>query len=93
MDFIVARFGNIYGYIATGKDRAVGFMPGYKETLDHLKKKDENFTYAKPDELAVHEHQRDWTAKDRIYYNKLKHYKEIDTIQFFNTLRKAQGRC
>ena len=76
MDFVVARFNDMYGYISTGKDKSYGFDFGFRDTLDHLRKKCKNFTYARPEELAVSEHQREWTQKDLIYYNKLKHLYE-----------------
>ena len=72
MDFIIARFNDTYGYISTGKDQSRGFDWGHKDIVDKLEKKFGDFTYATPEELALDEHQREWTQKDRIYYNKLK---------------------
>lgn len=92
MDYIVTRFGNSYGYISTGKTKDHGFMPSYKEVMEHLKKKDKGFTYAAPEELAVNDHQREWTAKDRIYYNKLKFFKQKDDVQFINFLSRGLDR-
>lgn len=92
MDFIVARFNDTYGFISTGKDRSVGFEWGYKDVLKKLEKKDKNFTYACPEELAVHDHQREWTQKDRIYYNKLKHYSDKYNIQLALTINKGYER-
>ena len=76
MDFIVARFNDIYGYMSTGKDKSYGFNYDRQKLLEKLEKKDKNFTYATPEELALSEHQREWTQKDLIYYNKLKHLYE-----------------
>ena len=92
MDYIVTRFGNTYGYISTGKDKEHGFAPSYQEIIENLGKKDKNFTYATPEELAVHDHQREWTAKDRIYYNKLKFFKQKDDIQYINFLTRGLER-
>lgn len=89
MDFIVARFNNIYGYISTGKDKAHGFKPSYQEVIQHLESKDKDFTYATPEELAVHDHQREWTQKDRVYYNKLKFFKQKDDVQFVEFLTRG----
>lgn len=72
MDYVVARFNDTYGYLSTGKDKSYGFEWGYQDVMEKLEKKYGNFTYATPEELAVHNHQREWTAKDKIYYNKLK---------------------
>ena len=61
---------------------------------DKLEKKDKNFTYAKPDELAVHDHQREWTQKDRIHLNKLKFlydrwdYQRIQVLIFKNGVER-----
>lgn len=92
MDYIISRFGNTYGYISTGKDKMYGFAPSYQEIIDSLEKKDKNFTYATPEELAVHDHQREWTQKDRIYYNKLKYIKQVDDRQYINCLIKGYER-
>ena len=86
MDFIIAKFSNKYGYISTGKDKSHGFAPSYQEIIDSLNKKEKDFTYATPEELAVHDHQREWTQKDKIYYNKLKYLQQKDDIQFINFL-------
>lgn len=72
MDYVITRFNDTWGYISTGKDKSYGFEWGYKDIINKLEKKDKSFTYATPEELAVHDHQREWTAKDKIYYNKLK---------------------
>lgn len=72
MDVLIARFNDTWGYISTGKDRSYGFEWGYKDIIDKLEKKDKDFTYATPEELALNDHQREWTQKDRIHLNKLK---------------------
>lgn len=72
MDVLIARFNDTWGYISTGKDKSYGFEWGYKDIIDKLEKKDKDFTYAAPEELALNDHQREWTQKDRIYLNKLK---------------------
>lgn len=72
MDVLIARFNDTWGYISTGKDKSYGFEWGYKDIIDKLEKKDKDFTYATPEELALNDHQREWTQKDRIYLNKLK---------------------
>lgn len=72
MDYVVARFNDTYGYLSTGKDKSYGFEWGYKDIIDKLEKKDKDFTYASPEELALNDHQREWTQKDRIHLNKLK---------------------
>ena len=72
MDFLITRFNDTWGYISTGKDKSYGFEWGYKDVINKLEKKDKNFTYASPEELALSDHQREWTQKDRIYLNKLK---------------------
>lgn len=72
MDVLIARFNDTWGYISTGKDKSYGFEWGYKDIIDKLEKKDKNFTYATPGELALNDHQREWTQKDRIHLNKLK---------------------
>lgn len=72
MDVLIARFNDTWGYISTGKDKSYGFEWGYKDIIDKLEKKDKNFTYATPEELALNDHQREWTQKDRIHLNKLK---------------------
>ena len=72
MDVLIARFNDTWGYISTGKDKSYGFEWGYKDIIDKLEKKDKDFTYASPEELALNDHQREWTQKDRIYLNKLK---------------------
>lgn len=92
MDYIVTRFGNTYGFISTGKDKEHGFATSYQEIIDSLEKKDKDFTYATPEELAVCDHQREWTAKDRIYYNKLKFFKQKDDIQYINFLTRGLER-
>lgn len=90
-DFIVARFGNTYGYLSTDKEHNSGFSLSYKDTIETLEKKYGDFTYANPEELPVHEHQREWTKKDRIYLNKLKFLKDIDDIQYARILSIGQG--
>lgn len=71
LNFIIAQ--------SYGKDKSHGFDWEYKDIIDKLEKKDKCFTYASPEELALNDHQREWTAKDRIYYNKLKyHYKQLE---------------
>lgn len=72
MDVLIARFNDTWGYISTGKDKSYGFEWGYKDIIDKLEKKDKDFTYATPEELALNDHQREWTQKDRIHLNKLK---------------------
>lgn len=72
MDVLIARFNDTWGYISTGKDKSYGFEWGYKDIIDKLEKKDKDFTYASPEELALNDHQREWTQKDRIHLNKLK---------------------
>lgn len=72
MDYVVTRFNDTWGYISTGKDKSYGFEWGYKDIIDKLEKKDKDFTYASPEELALNDHQREWTQKDRIHLNKLK---------------------
>ena len=72
MDVLIARFNDTWGYISTGKDKSYGFEWGYKDIVDKLEKKDKDFTYATPEELALNDHQREWTQKDRIHLNKLK---------------------
>lgn len=72
MDVLIARFNDTWGYISTGKDKSYGFEWGYKDIINKLEKKDKNFTYASPEELALNDHQREWTQKDRIHLNKLK---------------------
>ena len=72
MDVHIARFNDTWGYISTGKDKSYGFEWGYKDIIDKLEKKDKDFTYATPEELALNDHQREWTQKDRIHLNKLK---------------------
>lgn len=74
MDFIVTRINDTWGYISTGKDKSYGFDWEYKDIINKLEKKDKNFTYASPEELALNDHQREWTQKDRIFFNKLKHH-------------------
>lgn len=91
-DFIIARFNNTYGYLSTGKDKAYGFEWGYKNIIQKLEKKYGEFTYATPEELAVHDHQREWTAKDRIYYNKLKYLYEKFNIQMTIIMNEELGR-
>lgn len=92
MDFIIAKFSNKYGYISTGKDKSFGFEWGYKDIVDKLEKKDKDFTYATPEELAVHDHQREWTQKDRIYYNKLKYFHEKYSVQMALVINAAHVR-
>ena len=89
-DFIVARFNDTYAYLSTGKDKAYGFDWGYKDIIKTLEKKYGDFTYASPEELAVHDHQREWTAKDRLYYNKLKHLSDKYNIQLALTINNAR---
>ena len=72
MDVLIARFNDTWGYISTGKDKSYGFEWGYKDIVDKLEKKDKDFTYATPEELALNDHHREWTQKHRIYLNKLK---------------------
>ena len=72
MDVLIARFNDTWGYISTGKDKSYGFEWGYKDIIDKLEKKDKDFTYATPEELALNDHQREWTQQDRIHLNKLK---------------------
>lgn len=72
MDVLIARFNDTWGYISTSKDKSYGFEWGYKDIIDKLEKKDKDFTYATPEELALNDHQREWTQKDRIHLNKLK---------------------
>lgn len=72
MDVLIARFNDTWGYISTGKDKSYGFEWGYKDIIDKLEKVDKDFTYATPEELALNDHQREWTQKDRIHLNKLK---------------------
>ena len=73
MDFVVARFHDKYGFISTDKNKKHGFDIDYKHLMKRLEEFDKDFTYTTPEELAVHDHQREWTAKDRIHYNKLKY--------------------
>lgn len=91
MDFIVARFNDTYGYISTGKDKSYGFDQSYRGIIETLRKTGDGFTYAKPDELAVHEHQREWTQKDRIFYNKLKHLYDGYNYELIKVLNMARG--
>lgn len=91
MDFIVARFNDTYGYLSTGKDKSYGFEWGYQDVIKKLEKKDKDFTYATPEELAVHDHQREWTAKDRIHYNKLKFYYDRYNYQMTQVLMMRKG--
>lgn len=72
MDFIVAKFDDTYGYMSTGKDKSYGFSFDYAKVWEKLEKLDPNFTFATPEELALRSHQREWTQKDRVHYNKLK---------------------
>ena len=90
MDFIIARFNDTYGYISTGKDRKYGFEWEYKDVIQKLEKKYGDFTFAKPEELAVHEHQREWTQKDRVYYNKLKFYYDRYNYQMAQCLMQSR---
>ena len=92
MDYIVTRFGNKYGYISTGGEKEHGFAPSYQEVIATLENKDKNFTYATPEELAVHEHQREWTKEDRLYYNMLKYFNQRDDAQFINFLMRGLTR-
>lgn len=91
MDFVIARFNDMYGYISTGKDKSYGFDFSYRDVVNHLEKKCKDFTYAKPEELAVHEHQREWTKKDRIFYNKLKHLYSGYNYELIKVLNIARG--
>ena len=94
MDFIVARFNDTYGYISTGKDKSYGFDQSYRGIIETLRKTGDGFTYATPEELAVHEHQREWTQKDRIHLNKLKFlydrwdYQRIQVLIFKNGVER-----
>ena len=94
MDFIVAKFDDAYGYISTGKDKSYGFEWGYKYIINKLEKKDKNFTYASPEELALSDHQREWTQKDRIHLNKLKFlydrwdYQRLQVLIFKNGVER-----
>ena len=91
MDFIIARFNDTYGYISTGKDKSYGFDWGYKDIIRKLEQKCRDFTYAMPEELAVHDHQREWTQKDKIYYNKLKHLYDGYNYELTKVLIFSQG--
>jgi hypothetical protein len=91
MDVLIARFNDTWGYISTGKDKSYGFEWGYKDIIDKLEKKDKNFTYATPEELALSEHQREWTNRDRIYYNKLKFYYDRYNYQMTQVLIFKNG--
>lgn len=72
MDFLITKFNDTWGYISTGKDKSYGFSFDYAKVWEKLEKLDPNFTFATPEELALRSHQREWTQKDRIHYNKLK---------------------
>lgn len=91
-DFIIANFNNdTYGYISTNsKCRSYGFAKTYKDTIKILEEYGD-FTYAKPDELAVYEHQRDWTAKDKIHYNKLKYFYDRYNYEMTKVLILSHG--
>ena len=72
MDFLITKFNDTWGYISTGKDKSYGFSFDYAKVWEKLEKLDPNFTFATPEELALRSHQREWTQKDRVHYNKLK---------------------
>ena len=91
MDFIVARFNDTYGYISTGKDKSYGFNYDRQKLLEKLGEKDKNFTYATPEELALSEHQREWTHRDSIHYNKLKFYYDRYDYQMTQVLIFKNG--
>lgn len=91
MDVLIARFNDTWGYISTGKDKSYGFEWGYKDIIDKLEKKDKNFTYATPEELALNDHQREWTQKDKIHYNKLKFYYDRYNYQMTQVLIFKNG--
>ena len=92
MDFIVVRFGHRYGYLSTGKDGSYDFSDNAGDIFEAMEKKDPDYTYAKPEELALNDHQREWTQKDRIYYNKLKHLKTKFDIDYSRVLMPVYGR-
>lgn len=91
MDVLIARFNDTWGYISTGKDKSYGFEWGYKDIIDKLEKKDKDFTYATPEELALNDHQREWTQKDRIYLNKLKFLYDRWDYQRIQVMIAAKG--
>ena len=90
-DFIIAKFNDVYGYIATGREKGFGFHPNRQQIIKRLEAIDKDYTYASPEELAVNDHQREWTKQDGVYYNKLKYFYERNTSILFKALQLSKG--
>lgn len=90
MDFIIARIQDSYGYMSTGTDKSHGFSQSLKEVFTTLENKDNDYTYASPMELPLMEHQRDWTKRDSVYLNKLKHFHQEEGVELAMLMLKAQ---
>lgn len=88
MDFVVARFGDNYGFISKGKKRVYGFRNSFDEVVQLLKKYGEH-TFAIPMEIPFEKHQREWQKSDNIYLNKLTHLKQQTDSQYRNFLMRG----